>query len=150
MADNFSGWGETDIPNAGKFFKLKSDQVYKIVLVGVPVVVTAEFDNGPALRVRANICDLADPTVLHVIEFSPKVAGDIKEVFEMCEGKQATILSIKKTGSGFQTKYVIVAGKALTDEQKTKLGKLEMHDLSNDVSSGGGDNAPDEDEDLPF
>lgn len=152
MADNFSGWGETEIPDAGgKFFKLKTDQVYKLVLVGVPVVATVEFNDGPAVRVRANICDLADPTRLHIIEFSPKVAGEIKDVFEMCEGGQGTILSIKKTGAGFQTKHIIVAGKSLTDEQKAKLGKLEMHDLSNDAfSSGGGDNAPDADEDMPF
>ena len=149
MSDEFSGWSDVEIPDAGgKFFKFQTNQIYKIVLVGKPELVTVKFSDGDAVRLRTNMVELSASTVPRVVEFSPKVAGEIKDVFSMAEGGQGTILSVKKTGEGFQTKYVIVAGKPLTDEQKAKLGALELHDLREEGAPAGP--TPDADEDMPF
>lgn len=149
MADQFSGgWDEIEIPESGgKFFKFPDGKVVKFVLVGKPLVTVAQFESGPKPRVRANIVDLEQPTVVQIAEFSAKMAQEIKALFEMSDGKQATIISCKRTGTGLQTKYVLVAGKALTDDQKAKLSKLDLHNLADDAQPAA---TADADEETPF
>jgi hypothetical protein len=145
MSDAFGGWDELEVPDAGgKFFKFPVGQVVRFVLVGKPKIVVADFGQGPKHRVRSNIVDLANPADVKLVELSAKQAQTIKSIYEMSDSGQATVISCKRVGEGLKTEYTFVAGKALTDEQKAKLGKLELLPLEDDAPAAASETADDE------
>lgn len=133
MSDQFGGWDTLDVPEVGgKFYKFPDGVVVSFVLIGKPLVTMADFGQGPRPRVRSNMVDLAAPTEVKIVEFSAKQAKTVKELYEMSDSGQATIIKCKRSGTGLQTEYTFVPGKALTDEQKAKLAKLELHSLTDE------------------
>lgn len=147
--EKFGGWDQVDVPDqGGKFYKFPDGQIVSFVLVGTPKIVMADFGQGPKPRVRANLVDLAEPTVARVVEFSAKQAKTVKSLFELSDTGQATIIKCKRTGTGLSTEYTFVAGKSLTDDQRKKLAAIELHSLEDDASAPA--TAPDDDEEVPF
>lgn len=132
--------------SAGKFFKLENKQKARVVFLGEPYGVEREFEGKKSTRIAVNLVNVASIDTVQVWEMSPST---FNALFDQIEVKgQNAVYVVSRNGEGFKTSYSFIHEKDLTDEQKNKLAKLELHDLGSGSPDAGND-AGDEDE-VPF
>lgn len=132
--------------DGGLFFKLESEKNYTIAFLGEPKVVSKDWGDGPKPRVHSNIVETSSPDKVLIFDMPLTVARQVKDIFGLSETTEI-LIKLRKTGSGLQTKYTVVAGPAIKPETLAKLAKLELHELGTPGDSAA---SPATDEDVPF